>query len=68
MRRPIRRAKLLRPQTSERLHLVAAGEKRQFRRIGRANQIKPVGQNIQRLLPFDFDEFARTAMRARLAH
>ena len=68
MRGPIRRAKLLRPQTGERLHLVATGKERELGRIGGANQIEPLGQYIKRLLPFDLDEIACAASTPGLAH
>ena len=67
MRRPVRRAELLRPKPGERLHLVASGEKRELGRIGRANLRKARCEQIERFVPFDLDEIAGTAFASRSA-
>ena len=53
---PVGRAELLRPQARQRLHLVAAGEKRQLGRIGGANAGQPRAEQLERFVPFDLDK------------
>ena len=68
VRRPVRRTKLLRPQTGQRLHLVASGEETQLGRIGRTDFFQPVGQHVERLFPGNRLVDAFAALGARLAH
>ena len=66
--RPIRRAVLLRPQSRERLHLVASGEKRELFWIRRADVCEPFGQQIQRVVPRNRIENAVAAFGAGAAN
>ncbi len=68
VRRPVRRAELLRPQTGQRLHLVATREESQLGRVGRTNFFQPVGQHVERLLPGNRLVNALAALGTRLAH
>ena len=56
VRGPVRRAELLRPEAGQRLHLVASGEEGELGRIGRADLRQARRQQVERLVPFDFDE------------
>ena len=65
--RVVGRAELAGEQTGERLHLIAAGEQREFFRIGRADFFEAFFQNSEGLIPTDFLKIIRTALAARLA-
>src|SRR5258708_15613145 len=68
VRGPVRRAELLRPEPRDRLHLVASGEERELRRVGRADLREPPGEDFERLLPFDLDEISDAALAPGPAH
>ncbi len=61
VRRVVRRAEALRPVAREALALVAAGEERQLRRVGLAQRLHPRDREVERLVPADFLELARSA-------
>ena len=61
------RAELARKQAGQRLHLVAPGEQRKFLGIGGAYLSQPFGEDAESLFPADLLEFARAAIRPRLA-
>ena len=67
VRSPVRRAKLLRPQSGKRLHLITASKERKLLRIGRTNVLQARGQRVQRLVPRNRHELARAALRAGLS-
>jgi hypothetical protein len=58
----IDRAELLRPPAGQRLRLIAAGEEGQLIGIAFADRRQPAGGDAQRLVPFDFAEFALAAL------
>ena len=62
MRGEVGRAELRRPPAGQRLALVAAGEEGELARIGAADLAEPADREVQRLVPFDFLEFARAAL------
>ena len=68
MRSPVRCTELLRPQTGQRLHLVAPGKERELFRIAGANLRQSLGQKIECVIPLDLDEFTGAALRSGLAH
>jgi hypothetical protein len=57
----VRRAELLRPESGQRLRLVAPSEKGNFPRIARADLAEPSRGGFQRLVPGNLAELARTA-------
>src|SRR5437899_5833578 len=67
VRRPVRRAELLRPQARQRLHLVAPGNESELGGIRRADVWQARGEGIDRLVPHDLDEFAAAARAAGFA-
>ena len=67
MSRVVRRTELLRPIASERLRLVAPGEKGQLLWRFMAQGGKPVGRDLQRLFPADLLKLARPT-RANTFH
>ena len=68
VRGPIGCAELLRPQTGQRLHLVAPGKERELFWIRRANVCEPFGQHCQRLVPRDRYKLSGAAFSTGLAH
>ncbi len=67
VRRIVGRAELAREQPGQRLHLVAPGEQRKLLRVGRADLLQPLGQQLEGALPADGLELTRATLAAGLA-
>jgi hypothetical protein len=63
----VRRAELPGEQARQRLHLVAAGEQREFFRVGGAQMGQPLLQEVERALPGNLLELVVAALAALLA-
>jgi hypothetical protein len=61
MRRIVRRAELLRPETGQRLRLITPREEGEFLRIGLTHPVQPADRDVQRFIPGNFAELAGPA-------
>ena len=67
MRCVVGRAVVLGEEAGQGLHLVAAGEEREFLRVSRTDRAEPFGHEFEGAFPGDRFEFAGAAWRAGLA-